>query len=273
MQKFTYHTHTNSLNIFDGANSAKEMISKAEELGFEEIGISNHLICNPNIAEIDKYAKMYFRDYKQAADIYKRTVEDIRLAAQEHNIKVLVGFEVDFFQDKEWRNFFDKLIKEIEVDYLIGSSHFIYNNDSSNINKINYLKTRPDTLDAETINNGLANHWKNIIACINSGYFDFIAHLDQVCAKGFCLDSKWDEYKWQVIESLAKTNTAYELSTKGLRKFKQFMPSKWFVDALNKLNVPVLISDDAHHIEHIGENFELAESLLSSLNYKSRFKL
>lgn len=273
MQKFTYHTHTNSLDIFDGRDSAAEMIAKAEALGFEEIGITNHLICNPHIAEIDKYAKMYFRDYNQAADIYKRTVEDIRIAAQDSKIKVLVGFEVDFFQDKEWRRFFDKILPTLEVDYLIGSSHFIYNNDSSKINKINYLKTRPETLDAETISNGLTNHWKNIIACINSGCFNFIAHLDQVCAKGFCLTSEWDDYKLQVIEALAKNKTAYELSTKGLRKFNQFMPSKWFVDELNKRDVPVLISDDAHCVEQIGENFELAESLLASINYKNRFKL
>ena len=48
MQKFSYHTHTNILG-FDGKNTAEEMIKKAEEIGFEEIGISNHFIYHPNL--------------------------------------------------------------------------------------------------------------------------------------------------------------------------------------------------------------------------------
>ena len=35
MQKYTYHSHTSALNKYDGRNSAIEMISRAEELGFE----------------------------------------------------------------------------------------------------------------------------------------------------------------------------------------------------------------------------------------------
>lgn len=273
MQNFTYHCHTNSLQIFDGQNSVDEMVCRAEQLGFETIGISNHLICHPAIGMIDKYAPMYFRDYNKADETYKRISEEIRTVSLKHKIKVLVGFEVDYFKDIEWENFFEKLQHSLDADYYIGASHFIYNSDYSAVNKIGYLRTCPQTLDKDTISNGLHNHWNNIIAAIDSGYFDFMAHLDLIRDKGFCLGGEWEEPRWKVIEALDKMKTAFELSTKGLRYGTDMYPTRWMVEELCNRQVPVLISDDAHNVETIGENFAVAESLLENLNYTTRFHL
>lgn len=273
MQKYTYHCHTNSLGIFDGNNSADEMISRAEELGFAEIGISNHMICHPSIGYINKMQNMYFRDYKVAEDIYKRTVDDIRTASLKHKIKVWVGFEVDYFHDSEWCRFFERLKNKLEADYYIGSSHFIYNHNYNNILKIAYLKHNPEYIDDEMRREGLQMHWENIKNCAASGYFDFIAHMDQIKSKGFCGGSEWDDAKYKVIEALAAGKTGFELSTKGLRKNDEMYPAAWIVKELNKRDVPVVISDDAHRIEQIGENFAIAESLLEELHYQNRFKL
>lgn len=46
MQNFSYHTHT---NISDGKNTIEEMVAKAVDLGWKEIGISNHLIVHKDI--------------------------------------------------------------------------------------------------------------------------------------------------------------------------------------------------------------------------------
>ncbi len=272
MQLFSYHTHTNSLGIFDGINTADEMISRAEELGFQEIGISNHLICNPGICEIDKMQSMYFRNYAQAEQIYKQVIDEIRKTALRHKIKVYVGFEVDYFDNKEWLDFFDRMRKSLDVDYYIGASHFIYNNNFSKILKISYLKRRPDLLDDEIIKKGLENHWKNLVAAIKNGWFSFMAHIDQITSKGFCQTSEWDAAKWSVIEALAESRTGFELSTKGLRKTNHFFPENWIVEELNKRKVPVVISDDAHSVAQLGENFDKAEVFLSEINYVNRLK-
>ena len=49
MQKFSYHTHTNSFGLFDGRNTVEEMIEGAYRAGYTELGISNHLIYHPNM--------------------------------------------------------------------------------------------------------------------------------------------------------------------------------------------------------------------------------
>lgn len=48
-------------------------------------------------------------------------------------------------------------------------------------------------------------------------------------------------------------------------------PDLWIIEALRDADVPVLISDDAHRVEQIGQHFEKAESLLQELNYTNRF--
>lgn len=273
MQDFTYHCHTNALGIFDGRNTAEEMIARAEELGFREIGISNHLICNPHVLEIKNMNAIYFGDYNQVEDVYKRNIEDIRQAAQNHNIKVLVGFEVDYFNDPEWLRFFEKLRARLEADYYIGSSHLVYSSDYKAIIRPLCLLERPDLITDDLARNGLRNHWKNIMAAARSGYFDFIAHIDLIKNKGFCTSPEWDELKLELIETLAETKTPYELNTKGLRICNETYPSMWFIEQLARRDVPVIISDDAHSVNEIGDHFEEAESILASVNYSVRFHL
>ena len=99
MQEYSYHMHTNSFGIFDGHNSAEEMIRKAEEVGLKKIGISNHQAFHPNMPT--NQSKMFFSNYNQACDLYKKVIEEIRTASLNFKIDVKVGFEVDFFQSKQ----------------------------------------------------------------------------------------------------------------------------------------------------------------------------
>ena len=79
MQKFSYHTHTNALGIFDGHHSAAEMIRRAEEIGYEEIGISNHLVYHPNLLTT---SPMFFNDFDLLKKMMQKNVDDIRRAAE-----------------------------------------------------------------------------------------------------------------------------------------------------------------------------------------------
>ena len=121
MQKFSYHTHTNALGIFDGHHSAAEMIRRAEEIGYEEIGISNHLVYHPNLLTT---SPMFFNDFDLLKKMMQKNVDDIRRAAEKASIPVYAGFEVDFFPSAMWRNAFEKLTETLNADYYVGSFHF-----------------------------------------------------------------------------------------------------------------------------------------------------
>ena len=133
MQKFSYHTHTNSFGVYDGHNSATEMIAAAEAAGYTELGISNHLICKKGIS---RFSPQFFDDFKQAETVYLKTIDEIRTAAQKYKIKVYVGFEVDYFKSIK------KLINGIPIQHITHIQEFMkmeFYVDS------NVLIPRPDT--------------------------------------------------------------------------------------------------------------------------------
>lgn len=274
MQDFSYHTHTNSFGLFDGRNTTQEMIDAAEQAGMKELGISNHLIYHPNIfsgCEASKNDKMFHADLAESIDIYTRAVEEIHAYAAKSKIKVYAGFEVDFFPSLAWRKDFEKIIEAAKPDYLIGSTHYIRNADESLMCNVYYYSR--SGIDKSQTDELLANYWQNIIDCIKSGYFNFIAHLDVCKIHGLGGEEKWNDWKWKVIEALSEYKQPYELNTSGWTKIEEQHPYLWMIEELNKRNVPVIISDDAHRVNHIGQHFAQAEELLANINYKNRYKL
>ncbi len=102
MQKFSYHTHT---DFSDGHNTPEEMLQQAADLGWEEIGISDHLIVHKNIRQSFSWPRwertdkieIFHADFSEATDGFCRHADHLRKLARRYNLKVRVGAEVDFF--------------------------------------------------------------------------------------------------------------------------------------------------------------------------------
>ena len=85
MQNFSYHSHT----IFsDGSNSVEEMLEQAVKLGWEKIGISDHMIIHKGIKKTLFYDKvcqenrphMAHNDFNEAKEFFERNIDYIRKA-------------------------------------------------------------------------------------------------------------------------------------------------------------------------------------------------
>lgn len=266
MQKFSYHTHTNTFGICDGRNSATEMVQKATEIGYTEIGISNHFMYHPNIIGS---SLMYFQDEKKALDFCKRMIETLREETKDAKIKVKIGFEVDFFESSAWRKVFESIVSKLEVDYLIGSTHMLINKDESMIVSLYEFRDK-STLPLDDI---MSIYWQRLCRAIESGYFSFMTHLDLPKLWNICAEDCWLPHKEKVVEALIKYKQPYELNTSGWTKCGEQHPALWMLEELNKHDVPVVISDDAHSIGMLAQHFDKAEALLSSINYRKRFKI
>lgn len=273
-QKFTLHTHNNELH-FDGRYSAREMIQTAQDLGFETIGVTNHMIMHCGLTPYLDREPMFFDDYKQAEKAYYQHIEILENLKSEFKINIKIGFEVDFFTAPHWRNFFEKMIQKLPVDYLLSGSHFLKNEDESFICNIFHLKHLTPQPDAETMHQLIITHYKNIVTAIKSGYFSFIAHLDYTTRLGFGEEPIYDEYKYQILEALKETKTPFEVNTGGYDRIGRPHPHPWMIKEMAKDGglVPILISDDAHFKECLGQHFDEAEKLLADLNYTNRFTL
>ncbi|MBR2273691.1 MAG: PHP domain-containing protein [Alphaproteobacteria bacterium] len=274
MQNFTLHTHNNELH-FDGRYSAQEMITTAQQKGFTTIGVSNHMIMHPNLTPYLSREPMFFDNFEKAEAAYQRHIEILQNLKTKFKIDIKVGFEVDFFQDPRWRNYFEKMLTRLPVDYLISGSHFLKNKDESFICNIFHLKYLNPQPDSQTIHELTINHYENIIAAIESGYFSFIAHLDYCTIFGLGEDKRYDEYKYRILESLKKHNHPFEINTGGYDRIGRPHPAEWMIKEManNGGKVPVLISDDAHYTEKIGRYFPEVEKMLADMGYTNRFTL
>lgn len=268
MQDFSYHTHNNSQGIGDGRNTCDEMLLKAEKIGFSEIGVSNHYIVHPNIT---RGHKQDFTDFNKALDYAKRDIDETREAAARHKIKVYAGFEVDFYPSTMWRNAFEKMLKEVKPDYVIGSTHNAFSRDEKYIHNI-WGEISAQQLQNSELRQRMENYWQNIIEAINSGYFAFIAHWDLASNLGVCTDESWNDWKWKVIEAFKISKIPFEINTNGIRRCGRPSPDWWIVEELVKAGVPTLISDDAHSVEMLGQHFAEVESRLAEFGCKNRFR-
>ena len=273
-QRFTLHTHNNELH-FDGRYSAREMIQAAQDKGFETIGVSNHMIAHKNLTPYLQYEPMFFDDYNKAEQAYLKHIEILNNLKTEFKINIKIGFEVDFFTASHWQKFFEKMIPHLPVDYLINGNHFLKSEDESFMCNIFHLKHLNPAPDKETIHQWLVEYYKNTIRAIKSGYFSFIAHFDYPTRLGLSEEPIYDEYKYKVLEALKETKTPFELNTNGYEQLNHPYPHPKFIKEMSKNGgvVPIVLSDDAHFTERLGQHFNEAEQLLKELNYTNRFTL
>lgn len=270
MQKFNYHCHTSFKDIFDGHNTADEMLSAYEQKGINEIGFSNHCICHPVFEKLPFFSKQAFFDVDTFIEIYKQSFDWIDEAASKHNVKVFKGLEVDFFPSAIWNKGFEKILKELKPDYTIGATHFIRNKDETALYNIYFLNQLP-SINKDEMNELLNNYWSNIVQSIESGYFKFIVHPDYCCQFGLCETDEWNEHKYKVIDALAKTKKACEINTGGLRRIGRPYPDWWMINEMIQKDIPLLISDDAHTTKDTCSHFEVVENKLKELGCKKRF--
>ena len=270
MQKFSYHTHT---CFSDGKNTAEEMIQQAIDLGWEELGISDHLIVHKNIADSfswyswKKEPKIFHFDFKSIYDSFAKHIEDVQEIAGKYNIKVRVGAEVDFFTYSGWFDEFMKFKERINLDYYISGNHFLFIDDEcSNVIDIKDAAH----LDIKEQENCIRRHFKTLGEAAKSGVFSFIAHIDYIRKTQICGRFDFLEEKKELIKVFAEANTATEVSTKGLRKANDFYPNSDMIKQLMDNNIKLVISDDAHRVGELGYNFSDAEKVFSDNNYSNR---
>ena len=264
MQHFNLHTHS---TYSDGKSPMEDTVAEAISQGMHTLGFSDHssvpfesrvsIPMDKNDEYVDHLKELKIK-YKDQIDI---------LSSME--MEFIPGIVVDFQKTKN----------DYGLDYLIGSVHLVG-------------KT-PDTLwfidgkSIEPYDEGLKQYYggdirKGVRAyfdqeneMIETEKFDIIGHFDKVKmnARGryFHEDEKW--YQDMVLETLdliKQHDLIVEINTRGLYKqrYNGFYPSEWLLPRMKEMNVPVLISSDAHQYWELTYYFKEAEEALKNVGYK-----
>ena len=267
VQDFTLHTHTID---FDGKNTAEQMVDAAKKFGMKTVGISNHFIVHPDIkktkfypfAVAGGYSRMYNADFKTAILNFQKHYEHLEHIAADYNINILRGMELDLFDARRWYNGYAHTVKVLKPDYIIGSAHFIeYNGKLCNIHDMK--NAAPDDQDKM-----LQAYWNKVQWIAKSGLCSFLAHIDLPARLNLGLDEKWTDAEYKTIDVIAESGIPVEINTALYKRADRLHPSPRIMQMCADKKIPMFLSDDSHHIDHVCKYFEEAKKYADSFGVK-----
>jgi len=222
------HNHTPLCNHAEG--EIYEYIEKAIASGTKYFGFSDHAPM-----DFDPKYRMNFDEMQG----YERAV----LAAKEkykNSIEILLAYEVDFL-----RGHMDERVLNADVDYLIGSVHFIDEWGFDNPEFIGHY-------EHEDIDIIWQKYFDAIQEMAETGHFDIVGHLDLIKVFKFMPKKDINLIAKNALEAIKKADMVLELNVAGFRKpVAQAYPSASLLKQAYELDIPITFSSDAHKPEQV----------------------
>lgn len=237
-----YHMHT---TLSDGCETHSQMLAAAQGRGVSEIGFSDHISVKPV-------------GWSMPLSSIPLMVEAVELLkGQSGAVAVKFGAEVDYVVGKEAQ--IAELLKQIPLDYCIGSVHFIndwnFDTDSSAFKGIDV-----DAFYRE--------YFSMVQRSAKSGLYDIIGHCDLAKKFDYYPSFTLDRLYEETARVFSDYGVVFELNTSGRNKpCSEFYPSVGFIQMLHHYKVPVTLGSDAHKGSSIGQFFPEAVALLKRVGY------
>ena len=230
----------------------REYAAHAVKLGFTEIGMSDH----------SPMWRDDFDDWRMRIDQLDEYVEKVRQARQEFpQLQIKLALEVDYIPGGE--DWVRELAGRQPWDYFIGSVHYVSDSwDLDNPKKISEWKKR-DPFEVWTA------YFERLTMAAESALFDIIGHAD-LCKK-FCFvpNENCSHLFRAFLKAAAKSGTAIEINTAGLRKdCREMYPSAEILGLAREYQVPLTFGSDAHAPGEVGMDFGHAIELARGAGYR-----
>lgn len=251
-----YHLHlrpdaadTTVGEYFTAAN-VERYLAAAADAGIAELGVSEHVYRFTRALEI--WDHPFWR--QQAVDDIDAYCEFVG------STPLRLGLEVDYVPGAEDRT--ANLLDSLPLDYVVGSVHFI--GDSA---------VDHDGFDAWESVGDPALVWERyfelVAEAVRSGPFDILAHPDLVKVWGSGRpgpDRDPRFYYEPVVEAIAESGIAVEISTAGYRKpVGEIYPAPAFAEMCVEAGATFALSSDAHRPEQVGFGYDRAMDFMAEL--------
>lgn len=266
-----YHTHTKLCNHAGGI--ALDYVKKAIELGFEEIGISDHGPLPIELETPDIPGEKLTRNMNKE-EFYKYYLPDLDLAIKTYSnrIKIYRGIETEYIP--QFHDHYVEMRKNL--DYLILGIHFFYIGNT----KYNTY----GGVDKNTI----YNYANTAVEAFKTGLYSYFAHPDLffIQYKNENGDIIWDEHCEKVtrimLDAAVKYDIYVEINANGPNNSRRFghdfdwlypCENFWKI-AKEYKNLKIIVGADAHNpnsliTEDTPKIFEFINRL--GLNIQTRF--
>jgi histidinol-phosphatase (PHP family) len=218
-------------------------LAAAEEARIEELGVSEHVHRFRQALEIWDHP-FWMQSARDDLDAYVEFVQSTPLR---------LGIEMDFVAGREDR--IANLLDAHEFDYVIGSVHFVRDKAVDfDVWDIWESVSDPDRV--------WQLYFGTLAEAARTGLFDVLAHPDLVKVWGDTRPTPERDprfYYEPVVEAIAESGVAVEVSTAGLRKpVAEIYPAPAFAEMCVEAGAAFSLSSDAHVPEHIGYSYDSA---------------
>ena len=256
-----YHTHT---TYCDGKDTVKTFVEEAIAKRFTHLGFSSHA---PVSGDLD------FAIREEEIPHYLKDIYEMKQAQQK--VTLFAGLECDFIPGITQS--FSYFKKEYALDYIIGGVHLV---KPVNSNELWFIDgSKRDTFDEGFYNlfdghtqKAVTRFWEQTFEMIETEKFDIIAHVDKIKmhnqGRFFSQEENW--YKklvHHVLNLIERAGIIMEINSRGIYKGRcdTFYPSDYILLQAAKMDIPFVISGDAHKAEELGllhaEAFEKLKSM------------
>ncbi len=242
--KIDLHNHTSLCNHAEGTVEA--YVQAAIDNDIDVFGFSDH-------------APMHFDpDYRMSfeqMDLYYSMVMEAK-AQYADKIKILFGYEVDYLPGH-----MDPRVLDADVDYLIGSVHFI---DDWGFDNPEFI----GRYEHEDIDQIWQRYFDLIEAMAKSGHFDIVGHLDLIKVFKFLPKKPVTEIAEAALKAIKEADMVLEVNVAGYRKpIEEAYPSEPLLRRAYELDIPITFASDAHKPEQVGLFRERAEAFAKGIGY------
>lgn len=222
------HNHTPLCNHAEG--TIDEYIKSAIKAGTKVFGFADHAPMEFDPAYRMNFAQMcsYETDVLTAREKYK------------DKIQILLGYEVDYLENR-----MDQKVLNADVDYLIGSVHFI---DEWGFDNPEFI----GRYEHEDIDQIWEKYFLAVENMAKSKLFDIVGHLDLIKVFKFMPNKEILALASNALLAIKEANMTLELNVAGYRKpIGEPYPSKELLKQAFKLGIPITFSSDAHKPEQV----------------------
>ena len=238
------HNHTARCNHAEG--TLDDYIRRAVEKEIDIFGFSDHapMDFDPRYRMGFEEMRAYEADVKRAREKYAGTI-DIRLA-----------YEVDYLPGH-----IDERVLEADVDYLIGSVHFI---DKWGFDNPEFI----GKYEGADIDGIWRDYFELVEKMATEGKFDIVGHLDLIKVFKYVPKTDVRLIAQNAMDAIKRSGMAIEINAAGYRKpIGEPYPSRELLVMAYERGIPITFGSDAHKPEQVGYKKEEIAAFARSVGY------
>jgi histidinol-phosphatase (PHP family) len=154
------------------------------------------------------------------------------------------------------------LLAGMPFDFLVGSIHWI--------GAWNFMRdSAVSEYERRGVDRAFDQYFELEAAIAGSGLVDALAHADVIARHGLVPDGDLDRFYDPVVAAAARSGTAVEISSAGLRHtVRRLYPAAAFLSRFHAAGVPITLASDAHVAEDAATGHDAVVDAARAAGYR-----